>query len=104
MIIDNIKLKLLQFYNRYRNFLLYSIIGITGVICDFLVFLFLTNFCVVRRHLLCPDFAPRFVSAFFFRAQGGAAARHDGGLKEGGARVRRFGPRVGRRRGPSGVL
>ena len=39
----------------------------------------------VRRHLLCPDFAPRFVSAFFFRAQGGAAARHDGGLKEGGA-------------------
>ncbi len=22
----------------------------------------------VRRHLLCPDFATRFVSAFFFRA------------------------------------
>ncbi len=22
---------------------------------------------VVRRHLLCPDFATRFVSAFFFR-------------------------------------
>ena len=39
----------------------------------------------VRRHLLCPLFATRFVSAFFFRAQVGAAARHDGGLKEGGA-------------------
>ena len=39
----------------------------------------------VRRHLLCPLFATRFVSAFFFRARGGAAARRDGGLKEGGA-------------------
>ena len=39
----------------------------------------------VRRHLLCPHFAPRFVSAFFFRARGGAAARHDGGLRMGGA-------------------
>ena len=47
------------------------------------------GFCMfsngVRRHLLCPLFAPRFVSAFFFRARGGAAARLDGGLKEGGA-------------------
>ena len=39
----------------------------------------------VRRHLLCPLFAPRFVSAFFFRARGGAAARRDGGLKGGDA-------------------
>ena len=39
----------------------------------------------VRRHLLCPLFAPRFVSAFFFRARGGAAARRDGGLKADGA-------------------
>ena len=39
----------------------------------------------VRRHLLCPLFATRFVSAFFFRARGSAAARRDGGLKEGGA-------------------
>ena len=39
----------------------------------------------VRRHLLCPLFATRFVSAFFYRARGGAAARRDGGLKEGGA-------------------
>ncbi len=39
----------------------------------------------VRRHLLCPLFAPRFVSAFFFRAQGSAAARRDGGLKGGRA-------------------
>ena len=53
----------------------------------------------VRRHLLCPLFATRLVSAFFFRAQKGAAARHDGGLKEGRRRVRRFGPRSCRRPG-----
>ena len=40
---------------------------------------------LVRRHLLCPLFAPRSVSAFFFRARGGAAAHVDGGLKAGGA-------------------
>ena len=40
---------------------------------------------LVRRHLLCPLFATRFVSAFFFRARWGAAARRDGGLKGGGA-------------------
>ena len=39
----------------------------------------------VRRHLICPLFAPRFVSAFFFRAQGSAAARCDESLEEGGA-------------------
>ena len=40
---------------------------------------------IVRRHLLCPHFATRFVSALFFRARGDAAARRDGGLKAGGA-------------------
>ena len=39
----------------------------------------------VRRHLHCPDFATRFVSAFFFRARGSATARRRGGLKKGGA-------------------
>ncbi len=39
----------------------------------------------VRRHLLCPDFATRFVSAFFFCTQQCATARRYGGLKKGGA-------------------
>lgn len=39
----------------------------------------------VRRHLHCPDFATRFVSAFFFRARRGATARSRGGLRTGGA-------------------
>ena len=41
--------------------------------------------CSVRRHLLCPLFATRSVSAFFFRAQRNAAAQRNGGLKGGGA-------------------
>ena len=48
----------------------------------------------VRRHLHCPDFATRFVSAFFFRTQGNATARSRGGLRKGGAvyAVSAFGP------------
>ena len=51
----------------------------------------------VRRHLLCPDFATRFVSAFFFRTQSNATARSRGGLRKGGAvyAVSAFGPDAG---------
>ena len=51
----------------------------------------------VRRHLLCLDFATRFVSAFFFRARQGATARRREGLRKGGAvyTVSAFGPDAG---------
>lgn len=39
----------------------------------------------VRRHLLCPLFTTRFVSAFVFRAQQGATTLRRGGLRKGGA-------------------
>ena len=54
---------------------------------------------IVRRHLLCPVFAPRFVSAFFpprVRKRNRPPMR---GSEEGRRGVRRFGPRSCRRSG-----